>query len=119
MPATVGETRAWLSASYGVPHAPSTHYIIVADSADGIRIMTCCDGADEAGRLLSVAAGLIGGEMPPAPESGSVIVSRDDLRAILADAWAFTGDPAAFNRCAVAAGILDPPEASTGPSGPT
>ena len=81
--ATVGETRAWLEAAYGVPHTLSTHYVIVADSPDGFRVVGCCDGTDEGGTMLSLALAAMRGEAVPAPASGSVIVSRDDLRAVL------------------------------------
>jgi hypothetical protein len=80
--ATVGETRAWLEAAYGVPHADDTHFVIVTNSSAGMTISGCCDGTDEAGTLLAVALRAVTGEARPSPESGSVIVSREDL------AWA-------------------------------
>jgi hypothetical protein len=56
---------------------------------------------------------LLGGAPGPvlAPESGSIAVARDDLSTILADAWMLSGNPEAFNRLAVAAGLLEPPPA--------
>lgn len=106
MTATVGETRAFLASAYGVPHTETTHYVIVADSPDCGRIITCCDGTDEAGELLAAALRSISGKPALAPESGSVIVSRKDLLAVLADAWALASNPAAFNRLAQAAGLV-------------
>lgn len=107
--ATVGETRAWLEAAYGIPHALDTHFVIVTHSSAGMGITGCCDGTDEAGRLLAVALRAISGEAAVSPASGSVIVGRDDLR------WAlqFMSVDGAHtegvrNRLAEAAGIVTP-----------
>lgn len=82
--ATVGVTRAHLAAAYGVPHRDDTHFVIVADSVDGTVISTCCDGLEEATGMLRLALREIGAAQPSlAAASPSVIVGRDDLRALL------------------------------------
>ena len=110
MTATVGDTRAFLASAYGVPHTETTHYVIVADApANGsVIIANCCDSVDEAAGLLAGAHMRVTGEPLLAPESKSVIVSREDLRAVLADAWALASNPVAFNRLAEAAGLVKP-----------
>lgn len=100
--ATVGETRAWLEATYGVPNTPTTHYVIVTTAPDGDRITTCCDGTDETGALLAGALGALLHQQVAAPESGSVIVSRDDLRLVLGEGFV---PPAVRARLAEAAGV--------------
>jgi hypothetical protein len=110
---TVGETRAFLARCYGLPHADTTHYVIAAEGPGGsVVIATCCDSVSEAAGMLAGALSAVTGEPVLAPESRSVIVSRDDLSTILADAWMLSGNPGAFNRLAVAAGLLEPPAAS-------
>lgn len=106
---TVGETRGWLEAAYGVPNDATTHFVIVADSRDGARIIGCCDGTDEAGQLLAGALGALTGRQKPRPESGSVIVSRLDLLDLLTVVALHTPSgiaPAAIiDRLAEAAGV--------------
>jgi hypothetical protein len=106
MAATVGETRAWLEAAYGIPHADNTHFVIVTCSErGGLGITGCCDGTDEAGQLLAGALSALTGNATPAPASGSVIVSRDDLRLALANVNGFGFDLApAVERLVSAAG---------------
>jgi hypothetical protein len=67
---TVGDTRRWL-ARYGIPPGDTTHYVIVASWPPS--------GAGP-GQLLRGAIAGLGGAVPVLPESGSVIVSRADLR---------------------------------------
>lgn len=107
MAATVGETRAWLEAAYGIPHADNTHFVIVTYSErGGLGITGCCDGTDEAGQLLAGALSALTGNATPAPASGSVIVSRDDLRMVLrARALGYDDDGDACARLAEAAGV--------------
>ena len=106
MAATVGETRAWLEAAYGIPHADNTHFVIVTYSErGGLGITGCCDGTDETGQLLAGALSALTGNATPAPASGSVIVSRDDLRLALANVNGFGFDlAAAVERLLEAAG---------------
>jgi hypothetical protein len=81
---TVGETRAFLAAHYGVPHREDTQYVIVAEAVNGMTVGTCCDGTAEAAGMLRTALREIGAALPAlAPGSPSVIVGRDDLRAVL------------------------------------
>lgn len=82
--ATVGATRAFLAAHYSVPHRDDTHFVIVADSADGTTIGTCCDGLAEATGMLRFALHEIGAAQPAlAAVSPSVIIGRDDLKAAI------------------------------------
>jgi hypothetical protein len=100
--ATVGETRAWLEAAYGVPRSDRTHFVIVARPPSGLVIAGCCDGTDETGMLLATALRAVAGEARVSPESGSVIVSRDDLRSVLGEGFV---PPAVRGRLAEAAGV--------------
>jgi hypothetical protein len=52
------------------------------------------------------------------PAGITVTVSRDDLCTILADAWMLSGNPEAFSRLAVAAGLLEPPATVSGAGEP-
>jgi hypothetical protein len=110
--ATVGETRAWLESAYGIPHTLSTHFVIVTDASGDLGIIGCCDGTDEAGILLAVALRAISGEARPSPESGSVIVFREDLLLALSDSGLRTRIAAdAYDRLAEAAGLATEPPA--------
>ena len=105
-PVTVGATREFLARHYGVPHGDDTHYVIVASSVKDLTVGTCCDGVDEAAMLLADAAAQIGAARPAiARASASVIVSRSDLRAVLAAAFDLAGQSPEFHRLAQAAGI--------------
>ena len=85
---SVGETRAFLQTCYGVPHADTTHYVIVADADTGLTVGTCCDGIAEAAGLLRTALGAItGNPLAVERDSPSVIVRRADLEAALQAAW--------------------------------
>jgi hypothetical protein len=90
---TVGATRAFLAAHYGVPHEDDTHYVLVAEAVNGMTVGTCCDGLDEATGMLRAALREIGKQVPGvAPGSPSVIVGRDDLKAALLAAGALPLD---------------------------
>ena len=81
---TVGETRAFLAASYGIPHGDDTHFVIVAEAVNGMTVGTCCAETAEAAGMLRTALREISRAAPTlAPGSPSVIVGRDDLRAVL------------------------------------
>jgi hypothetical protein len=102
---TVGVTRAFLAANYSVPHRDDTHFVIVADSVDGTTITTCCDGLEEATGMLRLALRDIGAAQPKlAQASPSVIVGRDDLRAVLLRAGALPVDILARLRAALETG---------------
>ena len=90
---TVGATRAFLAAHYGVPHEDDTHFVLVAEAENGMTVSTCCDGVAEAAGMLRCALREIGRIAPDlAPESPSVIVHRDDLKAALLAAGALPVD---------------------------
>lgn len=109
MTATAGETRAFLAQAYGIPHTNQTHYVIAASAPDDRTIIvTCCDSVDEAAGMLAGAHMRVTGEPLLAPESKSVIVSREDLLALLGDVSASASSPAAFIRLAEAAGLVRP-----------
>jgi hypothetical protein len=106
---SVGGTRAFLSREHGIPHADTTHYVIAARSEGdyGVTVITCCDDVSEASGMLAGALSAITGDPVVAPESKSVMLLRDDLRSVLADAHrAAPSDPEAFTRAARAAGLL-------------
>lgn len=90
-PTSVGDTRAFLASTYGIPHTDETHYVIVADSEAGPFICTCCDGTDEAARMCRGALMILTGNGPEFTEtSGKVLVNGDALRTVLSR---FTGAP--------------------------
>ena len=81
----VGAVRDFLAAHAGLPRVAVAHYVTATMSRPGTltSVGTCCDDADEALGLLGMAIAALGGGNPAAPESRSVIVLRDDLRAAL------------------------------------
>lgn len=84
---TVGEVRAFLT-RMGVPHEPTTHYVVAAMASDGLHINGCCDGVSHSVKILSGAmSALLGAEVPTA-DSPSVVVSREDLSLIVGAAAA-------------------------------
>lgn len=81
----VGQARDFLAAHCGLPRWKVAHYVAVAEdpSGDLAAISTCCDGVDDAERMLAGALAALTGKVPLVPFSDAVIVSRDDLRAVL------------------------------------
>jgi hypothetical protein len=87
-----GAVRDFLSAQSGLERWMVAHYVNVVSDPAGrlVAFNTCCDGADEAARMLRDALAAIDDltaitdEVPIHPESRSVIVFRNDLQALLA-----------------------------------
>ena len=79
----VGQARDFLAAHCGLPRWKVAHYTAVVEdpSGDLAAISTCCDGVDDAERMLAGALAALTGNVPLVPYSDAVIVSRDDLRA--------------------------------------
>ena len=91
--ATVGATRAFLAEHYGVPHQDNTHFVVIAEAANGTTVGTCCDGSAEIEGMLRLVLYSLGAAQPPlAQGSPSVLVSRDDLKAVLGSAPCCSGD---------------------------
>jgi hypothetical protein len=84
---TVGEVRTFL-ARMGVPHEPTTHYVVSALASDGLHINGCCDGVAHSVKILSNAMSALLGAGVPTAASPSVVVARDDLSLILGAAAA-------------------------------
>lgn len=85
---SVGAARDFLSAHSGLPLASVVHYAtVIADGSGNLTsVITCCDNVDEAAGMMMMAVAALGSGAPVLPESRSVIVSRDDLRAVTAEA---------------------------------
>src|ERR1035441_5271147 len=77
---TVGETRAFLAASYGIPHGDDTHFVIVAEAVNGMTVGTCCDETAEAAGMLRTALREIGR------------AALEAAAPILAEAWGVTAE---------------------------
>lgn len=81
---TVGAARDFLAAHAGLPREKAAHYgAAVSDGEELTAIVTCCDDVDEASVMLRVALAALGSDALVTPESRSVIVAREDLRAVL------------------------------------
>lgn len=83
---SVGAARDYIAANSTIPRDRVAHYVtVVADTESCLAgVLTCCDGVDDAVAMLSGALAAITGGVPLAPDSGAVIVQREDLRAVLA-----------------------------------
>jgi hypothetical protein len=84
-PGSVGAARDFLAAYSGLPLNSVVHYATVIADGDGnlTTVITCCDDVDEATAMMRMAVAALGSGAPVTPESRSVIVSREDLRAVL------------------------------------
>jgi hypothetical protein len=87
-PGSVGAARDFLAAHTGLPLDSVKHYATVVADAGGnlASVVTCCDDVDEATAMMRMALAALGSGAPVTPESRSVIVGRDDLRAVIAEA---------------------------------
>ena len=82
---TVGAARDFLAAHSGLPLSSVIHYAtVVADGGGNLAtVITCCDDVGEATAMMRMALAALGSGAPVTPESRSVIVSREDLLAVL------------------------------------
>lgn len=85
---SVGAARDFFAAHCNLDRWEVAHYVTVIESPSGdlAAISTCCDGVDEASKMLRGALAALTGKVPLAPHSEAVIVSRGDLRAVIAEA---------------------------------
>ncbi len=81
----VGQARDFLASHCGIPRWMVAHYVAVVEDPSGslAGISTCCDGVDDAQRMLSGALTALTANVPFVPFSDAVIVSREDLRTVL------------------------------------
>lgn len=87
MAGKVGDARDFFAAHCQLPRWQVAHYVSLIEAPDGTlaAISTCCDGVDDAERMLKSALAALSGQVPVSAQSDAVIVSRDDLRAILGE----------------------------------
>lgn len=82
---SVGDARDFLSAHCKLERWKVAHYITVVEDPAGdlAAISTCCDGTRDGARMLAGALTAITSQVMLAPDSDGIIVSREDLRAVL------------------------------------